>query len=497
MSALREFVQHVKETFASNHASPGVESFSKNVDGRTPPSKLKTPKARVLVGVRISPEKVTLLIGGEQQFSAMAEYSDGSTEDITDQVVWSSRPDNIVTVDAKGVATGLPENVEAKTVTITATATDANKNRFAGLVTITVTPGDHQERLRLGMIDVDLSQLRTDLASTSPHVWAAIRAEKTMKDVASRAGLDLDKPEAALACMKNKLNDQDKINLKNGSIGLEQERVAVVNILHQMQITVDQLQSARESLRPEKLPAKFFDDLDKDLRDAGTTVEHIWDFFNGISAATDWMSLIHSVAGSDEVKDHIKSLGDEVANLNDKLAQVGETLNNLIAALDEQNAQAISNHIVALQRERDDWDKAIAVYVKELNSYRQLFSKLSAKAGCPPGVSQTYMAVVAAGQLSQNARSALITKTLEPNKYQEQVKQLVPPGALIWNAPAGDKSVVNSYLVYEKSGKQYRYLETIASLKKLLQQLLRVKQVYDAASLMDKRFNKWNDALSN
>jgi hypothetical protein len=103
---------------------------------------------------------------------------------------------------------------------------------------------------------------------------------------------------------------------------------------------------------------------------------------------------------------------------------------------------------------------------------------------------------VAKTQLSQNARSALITKTLGPNKYQDQVKQLVPPGALIWNAPAGDRSIVNSYLVYEKAGKQYRYFETIASLKKLVQQLLRVKQVYDAANFIDKHFNEWNAAVS-
>ena len=496
MTALHEFANYVKASGISSPVPAGAESMLERPAVQMPPL-TKAPPKPLLAAIRIEPASATLLIGGQQQFTATGEYADGSTEDISGKVVWSSEPAHIVVIDRKGLATGDPETLEPTTVTISATGTDAHRNTLVAAITVTVTPGDQQKRLREGVNDIDLSKLRADLESTSASVSAALEADKGMRDAVASAKVDIDEPEAALACMKGALSDQDRNNLTTGATQVEQGRIAVVNILHQMQITLDQLQAARERIHPDKLPAQFFDDLDKDLGDVGTTVEHLWDFVNGISSATDWISLIQAVAGSDQVKDHIKALGDEVADLNGKLAQVGETLNNLITALDEEAARAVSDLTVALEKERDDWDQATAVYVKEINNYRALFSTLSGKAGCPPEITKAYMAVVAAGQLSQNARSALITQSLAKNKYQAQVAQLIPLGDLIWNAPASEKSITNNYLVYEKGGQQFGYYETIASLQKMVQQLERVKQLYEAADTLDKRVARWNDALAD
>jgi len=64
-----------------------------------------------LQAIQISPSTSLILLAGSRQLAATGIYSDGSTQDLTSQVTWStsSAPSstNFVSVDAKGVATGM------------------------------------------------------------------------------------------------------------------------------------------------------------------------------------------------------------------------------------------------------------------------------------------------------------------------------------------------------------------------------------------------------
>jgi hypothetical protein len=54
----------------------------------------------------VAPGNATLSIGGTLQFTATAYYSDGSSKDVTNEVVWSSSKDGIATINNAGLASG-------------------------------------------------------------------------------------------------------------------------------------------------------------------------------------------------------------------------------------------------------------------------------------------------------------------------------------------------------------------------------------------------------
>ena len=55
----------------------------------------------------VEPGNATLSIGGTQQFTATAYYSDGSSKEVTNEVTWESSDKGIATIDNAGLATGI------------------------------------------------------------------------------------------------------------------------------------------------------------------------------------------------------------------------------------------------------------------------------------------------------------------------------------------------------------------------------------------------------
>lgn len=74
--------------------------------------------AKSIVTLQVSPVKATVFLGSTQQFTAVATYNDGSSADITSQVVWTSSPQGTVTVAPSGVATGATSGDAEVTATI-------------------------------------------------------------------------------------------------------------------------------------------------------------------------------------------------------------------------------------------------------------------------------------------------------------------------------------------------------------------------------------------
>lgn len=64
-----------------------------------------------LDSIVVSPSGETIAIGNMQQFKATAVYSDGSEEDVTDQVTWGSSHPEVLDVDENGLGVGIDSGI--------------------------------------------------------------------------------------------------------------------------------------------------------------------------------------------------------------------------------------------------------------------------------------------------------------------------------------------------------------------------------------------------
>ncbi len=80
-----------------------------------------------LSSISITPTSPTVVIGGTTQLTATANYSNGSTTNVSSSVSWSSSDPKMVNVSSKGLAAGLA------TGTVTVTASYQGKSATAGM----------------------------------------------------------------------------------------------------------------------------------------------------------------------------------------------------------------------------------------------------------------------------------------------------------------------------------------------------------------------------
>jgi len=72
-----------------------------------------------LTSIAVSRSVVANLTAGQtEQFIASGSYSDGSTEDITSQVTWTSNDTTIATISSTGLATGIKPGQAVITATL-------------------------------------------------------------------------------------------------------------------------------------------------------------------------------------------------------------------------------------------------------------------------------------------------------------------------------------------------------------------------------------------
>jgi uncharacterized protein YjdB len=66
------------------------------------------PQARVVTSLAVNPDTASIAVGNVQQFTAIAQLSDGSTDDITTVVAlhWSSSDPSVVSIGENGLAEG-------------------------------------------------------------------------------------------------------------------------------------------------------------------------------------------------------------------------------------------------------------------------------------------------------------------------------------------------------------------------------------------------------
>jgi len=100
-----------------------------------------TLPAPTLISISVNPANPLIAIGQNQQFTAQGTYSDGSNQDLTNSVLWSSTQPAIASISSTGLASGLSggaSTIGAALGSINGSAT-LNVNPLA-LVSIAVTP---------------------------------------------------------------------------------------------------------------------------------------------------------------------------------------------------------------------------------------------------------------------------------------------------------------------------------------------------------------------
>jgi uncharacterized protein YjdB len=129
----------------------------------------------------VSPDGLTLGMGIKQQYTATAVYSDGSSQDLSSGVTWSSSDTSVTTIDGNGLAT----TVGAGTATITATVGAVSDTAsltvvVVHLLSVSITPanssialGTTQQFTATGLFDDGSTQQLPSVVWSSSNVNVA------------------------------------------------------------------------------------------------------------------------------------------------------------------------------------------------------------------------------------------------------------------------------------------------------------------------------------
>jgi uncharacterized protein YjdB len=117
----------------ANSSGTGSATITATLGGMTG-STILTVGSATLVAIEVTPTNPSTPVGLPQQFSASGTFSDGNTQDLTTQVIWSSSNMGIAQISNADGSNGLATNVAPGQTTIT-----ASYGGISGTTTFTVT----------------------------------------------------------------------------------------------------------------------------------------------------------------------------------------------------------------------------------------------------------------------------------------------------------------------------------------------------------------------
>ena len=138
-----------------------------------------TPAA--LVSIAVTPAIPSIPSGTTLQFTATGTFTDGSTQDVTKTVQWTSDSPSVATISNADKQIGLATSVNAGTATITATS-----GSITGNTTLTVTPA------ALASIAVTPATPSIALGTTQQFTAIGTFTDGTMQDLTATATWTLD-----------------------------------------------------------------------------------------------------------------------------------------------------------------------------------------------------------------------------------------------------------------------------------------------------------------
>jgi len=157
-------------------AAAGITTLTASISGVSGTATLTvTPAAPSLSSIAITPTAPSIAIGATQQFAATGVYSDGTTQNLTSSVTWSSSSTTVAAINAAGLASG----VSAGSTTITATDNGATATSS---LTVTATPPPT-------LISIAVTPANPSIAggSTQQFTATATYSDGTTADVTSTA----------------------------------------------------------------------------------------------------------------------------------------------------------------------------------------------------------------------------------------------------------------------------------------------------------------------
>ena len=124
--------------------------------------------APTLMFIVVTPANSNIVIGAKRQFMATGAYSDGSTQDITSQVIWTSSDTAVATIDAEGLATGISEGSTIISATLDDVVGSTTLTLQAAPLVITTTslPNGVSNTVYTAMLAAD--------GGTMPYTWSMI-----------------------------------------------------------------------------------------------------------------------------------------------------------------------------------------------------------------------------------------------------------------------------------------------------------------------------------
>ena len=124
------------------------------------------PEPIALMSIAITPTSPSILIGATQQFTAMGTLSDGSTQNLTTHVAWTSSNAEVAMINASGLATG----VSTGTTTLSASLAGVTGN---SVLTVKPMPLSITTiSLTNGVVNVPYTVTLTANGGTLPYMWS-------------------------------------------------------------------------------------------------------------------------------------------------------------------------------------------------------------------------------------------------------------------------------------------------------------------------------------
>jgi uncharacterized protein YjdB len=93
-----------------------------------------------LVSIAISPVNASIPVGTTEQFTATGAYSDGSTQNLTSSVTWTSSATSVANVSSTGLATSIAEGASTITAASGSVSATTTLTVTAALVSISLSP---------------------------------------------------------------------------------------------------------------------------------------------------------------------------------------------------------------------------------------------------------------------------------------------------------------------------------------------------------------------
>jgi poly(3-hydroxybutyrate) depolymerase len=189
-------IASVNSTGLANGVGVGGASIVATL-GSLSGSALLTVNPAALVSIAVTPANSSVPLGVQQQFKAVGTYTDGSTQDLTASVSWSSNAANVASVSTQGGSQGLTTGLATGTTNITGSLGNISGSTGltitpATLVSLVVTPavptipsGVTQQFTAIGTFTDGSTQNLTTLATWTSNATAVA----TISNVAGSQGL--------------------------------------------------------------------------------------------------------------------------------------------------------------------------------------------------------------------------------------------------------------------------------------------------------------------